>query len=534
MTGPMAKLKSIRKNQVYSKMNSRRQVSKLSLGALLLSSLSIGAFAEDARVKDISFRANALGHNHLIVRSSDGKNWDRIEDTSISISYDFSLKLQSNGNVQHWAVYGRRCLNYDCNTHPLLDNGNGSASNKFSRNATISVSGRQLVQYSPGGLAPGGALSTDVRDACNKAMARLGSRRDQAISHSTRISMIANTRVDQSGAFHPGGGSAIVSGDTGKSAEITLSVVCKAYDKQFASLEPKLTIEDFSVKRTSSAPACPRPYKLNATFRLNSRFLPQNFSGIRPGQQAYPVKFLVEVNGKKGPRISRGIKIKQQQVSYSENLKLDPGTNTIRIIVKNGPTSRTITRKVNCGPLRLISSNLSYAQTGPCPKKVFETATFVFNQPGLTAFKIRTQAGVTVHQGSLEIKRHGDIYKAVSVRQFNSGAVNMLLRAEVVGNTSAASGWTPLKIKCPTPGPSTIAITASSRAACPKKVSVDTRYSMSGINQSTKMLANITCNNGQSKQKLIFMSPRTGGKMKLAFDVGNSTSLNCTTHLVGY
>lgn len=512
------------------------------LGARVLASIAAvftvllhgTALAEDARVLEMSFRANAHKSNPIIVRSNDGKTWDKIADTPVSISYDFGLKLQRKGYVQRWAVYGRRCMNYDCNGHPRLDYGNSTTKigNNFSKNATISVSAHQLVQYSAGGIPPGGAIWPEISRTCNQVMANRGSSRDQITTHPIRISAIANTRVGT--AYESIGGAPILTGDTGKSAETTLSVVCKAYDKQFGIAKPELTIKDFSVKRASSAPACPRPYKLDVTFRSQEAFRPKQLPGIRPDQAAYPVRFNVEVNGKKGPRIRRGIGAGKHDVSYSEEIKLDPGPNTIRVVVNDGPNSRTITRKVDCGPLRLISSSLSYNQTGACPKKVFETATFVFNQPGLTAFRIKTQDGLVVHKGNLEIKRHDDVYKAVNVRVFQTGAFNKMMRAEISGNTAQASAWTPLKVACPTPGKSSLTIAASSRTTCPKRVNVEAIYRIHSYNQSDQLLAEITCDNGQKKRKLVTVSRRTGGKMSLAFKAGGSRTINCKTFLVGY
>ncbi len=292
-------------------------------------------------------------------------------------------------------------------------------------------------------------------------------------------------------------------------------------------VNPDYTIDDFKVRHASNVPACPRPYQVSASFNRKPEV-------ALAARKPVDLDYWLEVDGVKGERRSVMFRPQERDATISHEVKLDPGTHKLRIVLKEGQTTRIVERKVECGPLRLISSTLSYNQTGTCPKKVYETATFVFNQPGLTAYRIRHQGGKVVHTGNIEIKRDGDTYRAVGQRVITMGAFDGMMRAEIAGNDTAHSAWTPLNVTCAAVKTSRISIGKGTEVTCPKKVPVRAEFI---ADTSGGFRASIQCSNGFSDTKLL-NAVKAGSvykaRMTVMTDIDKAQKLTCQASAPGF
>ena len=166
-------------------------------------------------------------------------------------------------------------------------------------------------------------------------------------------------------------------------------------------------------------------------------------------------RFQVVHNGKPGETIE----IKAREVSLAgktwyrierlERYELDPGKHDFQIKVIGGGESPTRSLNVDCPPFKVTSAWLKYEveDKDTCPKKVVEEATFHANGPGEAPYRIKTQGGLVVTQGTAHMAREGDKYVAKATRKLSMGAFDQMMQLELVNDPSAGD-QKPLKVEC--------------------------------------------------------------------------------------
>ena len=104
---------------------------------------------------------------------------------------------------------------------------------------------------------------------------------------------------------------------------------------------------------------------------------------------------------------------------------------------------------MDCPPFKVTSAWLKYEveDKDTCPKKVVEEATFHANGPGEAPYRIKTQGGLVVAQGTAHIAREGDNYVARRTRTLTMGAFDQMMQLELVNDPSAGD-QKPLKVEC--------------------------------------------------------------------------------------
>jgi hypothetical protein len=240
-------------------------------------------------------------------------------------------------------------------------------------------------------------------------------------------------------------------------------------------------------------------------------------------------RFQVVHNGKPGETIE----IKAREVSLAgktwyrierlERYELNPGKHDFQIKVIGGGQSPKRSLDVDCPPFRVTSAWLKYEveDKDTCPKKVVEEATFHANGPGEAPYRIKTQGGLVVTQGTAHIAREGDKYLARRTRTLSMGAFDQMMLLELVNDPSAGD-QKPLKVECVEALSGELTLQSRGANSCKGEALVAIHTDGAG-----ELPYELECGPGKSWQRKVTAMANKIGVDKVAFDVTNNEQVTC-------
>jgi hypothetical protein len=240
-------------------------------------------------------------------------------------------------------------------------------------------------------------------------------------------------------------------------------------------------------------------------------------------------RFQVVHNGKPGETIE----IKAREVSFAgktwyrierlESYALDPGKHDFQIKVIGGGESPARSLDIDCPPFKVTSAWLKYAveDKDTCPKKVVEEATFNANGPGDAPYRIKTQGGLVVTQGTAKIARDGDKYIARATRALTMGAFDQMMQLELIDNPSAGD-QKPLEVACVEALSGELTLRSAGAKSCKGEALVAIHSNGAG-----ELPYELECGPGKSWQRKVAATANKIGVDKVAFDVTNNEQVTC-------
>jgi hypothetical protein len=240
-------------------------------------------------------------------------------------------------------------------------------------------------------------------------------------------------------------------------------------------------------------------------------------------------RFQVVHNGVPG----KTIEIKAREVSLAgktwyrierlQRYELDPGKHDFQIKVVGGGESPTRRLDVDCPPFKVTSAWLKYEveDKDTCPKKVVEEATFHANGPGEAPYRIKTQGGLVVTQGTAHIAREGDKYFARRTRTLSMGAFDQMMQLELVNDPSAGD-QKPLKVECVEALSGELTLQSRGANSCKGEALVAIHTGGAG-----ELPYELECGPGKSWQRKVTAMANKIGVDKVAFDVTNNEQVTC-------
>ncbi len=240
-------------------------------------------------------------------------------------------------------------------------------------------------------------------------------------------------------------------------------------------------------------------------------------------------RFQVVHNGAPGETIE----IKAREVSFAgktwyrierlERYELDPGKHDFQIKVIGGGESPTRSLDVDCPPFKVTSAWLKYEveDKDTCPKKVVEEATFHANGPGEAPYRIKTQGGLVVTQGTAHLAREGDKYVARRTRTLTMGAFDQMMQLELVNDPSAGD-QKPLKVECVEALSGELTLQSPGTNSCKGEALVAIHTDGAG-----KLPYELECGPGKSWQRKVTALANKIGVDKVRFDVINNEQVTC-------
>lgn len=491
--------------------------------------------AEDAHAKSFSVTAEAFaapGEPHIIVTSNDGTRWDRIEETTLSVTYKANLNLRWPGYVERVALYAGQCPRNDCNGHKVLFRKNNVITRDYKKTVNIPLKSTDLV---PVIVVGDGILAqhpaSEVLDACKLRLLPNAEAKSEPFEFIMRVNLLVNTRKQanlnkvETEAYTDD--EAIRTGDQSKSTDLKLRVVCKPFGVQDRPAPPPSLISSFTLTRVGSTKACPKPFRLDVRFRFPRK----------PGEQKRRVYFKISANDKQGPMISRSMTPHSNHFTahYQETIKLDPGQQKVFLITYPGGRKKPgaykeITHQVNCPPMQvnLVTLNYVQIQDALCPKRVWETTKFYTTRPDPVRYEIKQQSGLVAASGTIDAKRHDDQYIAVVQRLLMLNAVDTDMMARTTDGTNANSGWTKLKVNCMDVLSSKLDILKLDNRKCPKKAFVRATYEISQLGGIRDFLR---CSDGSEETGVINATEEAGkfiARRTMTVDIDKTTTLKCS------
>jgi hypothetical protein len=240
-------------------------------------------------------------------------------------------------------------------------------------------------------------------------------------------------------------------------------------------------------------------------------------------------RFQVVHNGKSGETIE----IKAREVSFAgktwyrierlERYELEPGKHDFQIKVIGGGESPTRNLDLDCPPFKVTSARLKYEveDKDTCPKKVVEEATFHANGPGEAPYRIKTQGGLVVTQGTAHVARDGDNYVAKATRTLSMGAFDQMMQLELVNDPSAGD-QKPLKVECLDALSGELTLQSPGVNSCKGEALVAIHTDGAG-----ELPYELECGPGKSWQRKVAAMANKIGVDKVAFDVTNNEQVTC-------
>ena len=281
----------------------------------------------------------------------------------------------------------------------------------------------------------------------------------------------------------------------------------------------------------SHADAPPKPVSVDIRVTQKGDSCPKNtdVTAYIDYEKQMTGRFQVVHNGKPGETIE----IKARKVSFAgktwyrierlERYKLDPGKHDFQIKVIGGGESKKESIDVDCPPFKVTSAWLNYDVENKdfCTKQVIETATIYANRPGDAPYRIKTQGGLVVTQGTAHIAREGDKYVARRTRTLTMGAFDQMMQLEIVNNPSAGD-QKPLKVECLEALSGKLTLKSFKASACQGEALVAIHTNGAGT-----LPYELECGPGKSWQRNVKAMANKIGVDKVKFDVTNNEQVTC-------
>ena len=281
----------------------------------------------------------------------------------------------------------------------------------------------------------------------------------------------------------------------------------------------------------SKAEAPPKPVSVDIRVAQKGNTCPKDAEVTAYIDYEKPMtgRFQVVDNGTPGETIE----IKAREVSLAgktwyrierlERYELDPGKHDFQIKVIGGGESPTRSLDVDCPPFKVTSAWLKYEveDKDTCPKKVVEEATFHANGPGEAPYRIKTQGGLVVTQGTAHIAREGDNYVARRTRTLTMGAFDQMMQLELVNDPSAGD-QKPLKVECVEALSGELTLQSPAANSCKGEALVAIHNDGAG-----ELPYELECGPGKSWQRKVTAMANKNGVDKVAFDVINNEQVTC-------
>lgn len=258
--------------------------------------------------------------------------------------------------------------------------------------------------------------------------------------------------------------------------------------------------------------ACPRNAKVTTRI-IYDHPKTAKFDIVRNGK----VLKTVEIKARREP-LSDGSR--QWVIDRIDQVEAKAGQNQFRIVVKGGGKSAMKVANVECAPFQVLFSDLKYtvANGGTCPKKVWETATFLATGPGEATLQLVQENGSVFYEKTLNTILKNGKYTLVNQRVLSIDRdTNKKFRAQIKGQSGIHSKWAQLKVDCPqrtNPKP-------ENKKVGPKALNTKPKTTHSSTNKPARVSP------AQKKQGLICKDGKARGgkchcgKAKVAKKIGN-------------
>jgi hypothetical protein len=239
-----------------------------SAAALIATALSIGtsaALADDAKIKSISYSADAAGMT-LHVGSTDGKTWNTFKAGNLHFNAKFKVDTSWPGYVEYVGIALGHCGGAQCRSMPKV-----WASSIAQRDVDRSVSlffPSSLIPIGKGGIPviPDGS---EILSKCNQHLTADGPTKKHTFTHELWTTLVVQTdkavlndnvitEVTEGMPFP-------VDVDATRSDKVTVNVVCDPIIKSptdgLATVEPDFAVKDVAIRllTTANHPVSPNP-----------------------------------------------------------------------------------------------------------------------------------------------------------------------------------------------------------------------------------------------------------------------------------
>ncbi len=487
---------------------------------LAATSLTIVAFvnvaiAEDANIKDMSFKITVPYKSDITVTSSDGKRWDTIVPTTIPLWADIEVDTRHPGYVERAGLFLGDCAGTACGGNPRLAYWNFKTRDwSFHGKFQFDTS---RIPVSTTGIATVG-VGDEIIAGCNlKHADAQATTKGHSLGVPVTASLSVNTRTSVLSFWNPYLNQPYTDpaipfngGDANVKTTFLLKVNCLSLSMIEAA--PKPVSVDIRVAQKSNS--CPKDAEVTAFIDyekpMTGRF--QVVHNGKPGQTLEIKAREVSLAGKTWYRIER-----------LERYALDPGKHDFQIKVIGGGESPTKSLDVDCPSFKVTSAWLTYdvESKDTCPKKVVEKATFKANGPGSAPFEIKTQGGLVVHSGTAKFERKGTDYVAEARRNLSLGAFDSEMMA-LIKNDVANSGWTKLKVDCVDALSGKLTLQGLGATSCKGEALVAIHTDGAG-----DLPYELECGPGKSWQRTVTAHANKIGVDKVRFDVTNNEQVTC-------
>lgn len=487
----------------------------------IAAAVAFGAFtglasAEDARIKHMSFSITVPYKSDITVTSSNGKRWDTILPKTVPLWVDIEVDTRLPGYVDRAGLYLGTCSKTGCGSNPRL-----LYWDKNSRDWSFHDDFKFDTTRIP--VTTTGIATTNIGDAVlNACNAKLEGEEvpNEVISVGVPVTatLSVNTRKRVRTAFDASGTDPSTDpfnppfngGDVSKTTTFMMEVNCLPLSK--AEAPPKPVSVDIRVAQKGNS--CPKDAEVTAYIDY---------------QKPMTGRFQVIHNG--AP--SETIEIKARKVSFAgktwyrierlERYELDPGKHEFQIKVIGGGQSPTRALDVDCPPFKVSSAWLAYKveDKDTCPKQVVEEATIYGNRPGDAPYRVKTQGGLLVTQGTAHIVREGDKYVARATRKLTISAFDQMMQLEIV-NDPAAGDQKPLKVECLEARSGKLTLQSLGASSCKGEALVAIRTNGAG-----ELPYELECGPGKSWQRKVTAMANKIGVDKVQFDVANNEQVTC-------
>lgn len=477
-----------------------RSIAKTTVFALAIGSLfSQTASADFMKKLSVSPASNGIG-GPVIEVESDGESWTRIKP----VSRELEMRIDIEAGV------GWRVTNAYIGV-PNADFGGTSnqANGTFRLGGDEDVKSLKFVQpfnFHTDNLA---LDAQAIVNACNSGNHPATEERTVFSDIAVGIKAFFEKRRDANDINEAG------ADDTGRS--------------ETAYARAPITIRCLAGPLHSDAPPKPVSVDIGVTQKGNSCPKDTEVTAYIDYEKQMTGRFQVVHNGTPGETIE----IKAREVSFAgktwyrierlERYKLDPGKHDFQIKVVGGGASPKKSIEVGCPPFKVTSAWLAYKveNKDTCPKQVVEEATIHANGPGDAPYRIKTQGGLVVTQGTAHVVREGDKYIAKATRKLTMGAFDQMMQLEIVNDPSAGD-QKPLKVECLEPVSGKLTLKSFKANACQGEALVAIHTNGAG-----ELPYELECGPGKSWQRTVQAKGNAIGVDKVKFDVTNNEQVVC-------